>query len=63
MCEVSFGHEMVGLGDPFNIFAVDANGDAHNHLLRSLSYSSIDSEEIGSFKGFEAKAENFQRLE
>jgi hypothetical protein len=53
---------VVGLSDPFNILAVDASGNAHNHLLRSLSYSSTDSEKIGLFKGLEAKAEKFPEI-
>jgi len=48
---------MVGLDDPLDIFAVNADGDTHDHLLRSLSYSTIDSEEIRSFEGFETEAE------
>jgi hypothetical protein len=48
---------MVGLDDPLNIISVNANGDTHDHLLRSFSYSTIDSEVIGSFESFKTEAE------
>src|SRR5258705_171432 len=57
MSKVSLRHEMVGLDDPLNIISVNANGDTHDHLLRSFSYSTIDSEEIGSFESFKTEAE------
>jgi len=59
MSKVSLRHEMIGPDDPFDIFAMNANGDTHDHVLRSLSYSTIDSEKIRPFEGFKAKAEIF----
>ena len=59
MSKVSLRHEMVGLDNPFDIFAMNTNSDTHDHLLRSLSYSTIDSEQIGSFEGFETEAKIF----
>jgi hypothetical protein len=49
MSKVSLGHEVVSLGDAFDIFAINANGDI-DHVLRSPSYSTIDSEQIRSFE-------------
>ena len=46
MSKVSLGHEMIGIDDTFDVFAMNANGDTHDHVLRSLSYSTIDSEQI-----------------
>jgi hypothetical protein len=56
MSKVSFGHEMVGFGDPFDISSVNANSDTHDHVLGSLSYSTVDSQQIRSLEGFETKA-------
>jgi hypothetical protein len=46
MGKVTLGHEVVGFDNPFDILAMDANSDTHDHLLRSLGYSTIDSEQI-----------------
>ena len=55
--KVSLRHEMVGLDDPLNIISVNANGNTHDHLLGSFSYSTVDSEEMGSFERFKTEAE------
>lgn len=52
-------HEVVCLNNPFNILAMDANSDAHDHLLRSLSYLTIDSEQVGSFESLKPKLQFF----
>ena len=60
MRKVTLRHEVVGLDNPFDILAMDANSDTHDHLLRPLSYSTIDSEQIGSLEGFETEAAIFR---
>ena len=53
--EVSFRHEVVGLKCSINIASVDTNSDTHKHVLRSFSYSAIDSEKVRTFESLETE--------
>ena len=35
---------------------MDADGDTHKHVLRTLGNTTIDTEEVGSFQRLETKA-------
>jgi hypothetical protein len=54
--EKALGHEMVRFEDAFDVVAVDANGNTHDHVLWSFGDFAIAAEEVGAFKGFEAEA-------
>ena len=57
MGEVTFGHEVVGLDSAINVVLVDANGDSHEHVLRSLCCPSVDLEQVRTLEGLESKAD------
>jgi hypothetical protein len=46
MSEITLRHEIVCLDDTINVISVDADGDAHNHMLWSFSYTTIDAKEV-----------------
>lgn len=54
--EVSLGHEVVGLDGLLPVFAVDSTGDSHQHVLRSLSNSSVDSQQVTPLERLETEA-------
>ena len=56
MGEVAVRHEVVGLEDALDVVAVDAHRDAHDHVLRALSDTAVDAEEVGALERFEAEA-------
>lgn len=57
MSEVPLGHQVVGLNCTLDVIAVDPTSNAHNHVLRTLSSTTINFEEIGPLEGFEAEAD------
>jgi hypothetical protein len=48
-------HEVVRLDDLLDIIAVDADGNTHEQVLRSLGDLAIDAEQVGPLEGLEAK--------
>ena len=56
MREVAFGHEVVGLNDAIYVVAMNADCHSHDHVLRTLSDATVDSEEVGPFESLETKA-------
>lgn len=46
MGEITLRHEIVCLSDTLDVISVDADGDAHDHMLWSLSYTTIDAKEV-----------------
>lgn len=46
MCEVLFGHQVVCLEDALYIRTVDADSDAHDHVLGSFGHAVVDTEEV-----------------
>ncbi len=55
MRKVTLRHQVVCLDDAVDVSAMNTDGDTHNHVLRSLSNSTIDSEKVRTFEGFEAE--------
>ena len=51
MGEVPFRHEIVSLKDALDVRAVNANDDAHDHVLCALGNAAVDAEKIRSFEG------------
>jgi hypothetical protein len=47
MREVPLGHEVVCFKYTIDIFSMDTNGDAHDHVLRAFSDTIVDAEEVG----------------
>ena len=44
-------HVVVGLLDPLEVVVVDANGNAHDHVLRALHDLVVDPEEVAALEG------------
>ena len=55
MCKIFVRHQIVCLNGALDIFTMNANGDAHDHLLRSFGNLSVDAKKVGSFQRLEAK--------
>jgi hypothetical protein len=53
--EVALRHEVVGLENSVDVFAVYSDGDAHEHVLRTLSNFAVDAKEVRAFQRFEAE--------
>ena len=49
MGEVLFGHQIVGLEGAFDVCAVYANSNAHDHVLWAFSDTAVDTEEVRTF--------------
>lgn len=56
MGEVPLAHQVVRLDTLFDVGAVDTDGNSHEHVLRSLGDSSVDSKQVRSLEGFETEA-------
>jgi hypothetical protein len=56
MCEVAFGHEMICGEDSVDICTMDTDSDAHDHVLWSISDTTVDLEQIRSLESFKAEA-------
>jgi hypothetical protein len=46
----------IRFNDAVEIATMNADGDAHEHLLRTLCNTTVDPQKIGSFQGLEAEA-------
>ena len=55
--EAAFGCEVVGFGGAVDARVVDADGDAHKHVLRTFGEAVVDAEEVGGLEGFETEAQ------
>lgn len=53
--EEALRHELVRLDRGVDVGLVDADGDAHVHLLRALPDCAADLEEVGALEGLEAE--------
>lgn len=53
--KVLFTHKVVGFDGRVNVFPVDSQADTHEHVLRTLDDTLINSHQVGTFKGLEAK--------
>lgn len=53
MDEPLLGHEVVGLDGLVNVSAMDADGNSHQHVLRSLDRAAVDLEQVGLLQGLE----------
>ena len=53
--EVSLRHIVVRLNCAFDVVAVNADSDAHEHVLRPFSDLAIETKEIRAFEGLEAE--------
>ena len=58
--EVAHGKEVVRLNDTLNVVSVNADADAHEHVLRTFGNVSIQLEEITLFERFESKIVEFK---
>jgi hypothetical protein len=59
--EISLGHKVVSLEDAVNVRAVDADCNAHDHVLWAFGDTAIDVEEVGAFKCFETEAKDIRQ--
>ena len=55
MDEVTLGHEIVCLDGTLDVVPVDADGDAHEHVLWALGNLAIDAEEVRALESLEAE--------
>ena len=55
MSEPPVTHQIIGQDSRVNILHVNAHRDPHQHLLRALSYLSIDLEEVGPLQSLVAE--------
>lgn len=55
-CYSPFAHEVVGFDRTIDVFTMDTHSNAHQHVLRTLSYASINTEKIGSLESLESEA-------
>lgn len=62
MCEITLGHEVVGLEHALDVGAMNANRDAHYHVLRAFGDATVDAEEIRSLESFESEAKTKVRF-
>jgi hypothetical protein len=62
MCEVAFGHEVVGFDDAIKVRTVNAYCDTHNHMLWAFGHTAIDAQEARALECFETKAAQFQSV-
>ena len=53
--EVALRHELVRLNGSINVVLVNPNSDTHVHLLRALTNSTVDFEQVRALKGFETE--------
>ena len=53
--EILFGHQIIGLQCRLNVFFVDAQRYAHQHLLRTLNDLAVGAQQVGAFEGLESK--------
>lgn len=49
-------HEIISFDDLINSAFVNCNGDAHEHMLRTLNRSSSYIMEVGSLQGLDCEA-------
>lgn len=56
MGEVTLRHKVIGLDDTLEVGAVNTDSDTHDHMLRALGNTSVETEEVGPLEGFETKA-------
>jgi hypothetical protein len=56
MSEASLGHEVISLKGAIDISTMNADGYPHDHVLRTLCDTTIDSQEVGSLQSLEAEA-------
>lgn len=62
MCKVAFGHEVICFEHAFNVRTVDADGDTHDHVLRTLSDAAVEAEKVRPLKSFKPKARKQDEL-
>ena len=55
MREPAFAHQVISFNDRRNVIFVDADGDAHQHLLRPFDDFAIHFEEIRALKRLKAE--------
>ncbi len=55
MREEALRHQVVGLKCTVDVTTVNTNGDAHEHVLRSLGDFPVDFQKVGTFERFEPK--------
>ena len=58
MSEKFFTHHVVCFDGGIDIFAVNADGHAHEHVLRTFNDFSVDLEQVASLEGLEAEVLN-----
>lgn len=46
----ALGQEVVGVHGSVHVLLVDADGHAHEHVLRALHYGPVDAQEVGSLQ-------------
>ncbi len=51
--EEALRHQVVSLKCTVNVTTVNANGDTHKHVLRSLGDFAVDFQKVGTFERFE----------
>ena len=55
MSEQFFRHHVIRLYGSIDVIAMDADGDPHQHVLRTLNNLAINFQQVASLKGFETK--------
>lgn len=55
MREVLAGHQVISLHNLLDVIIVNANGDPHDHMLRSLCNFAIQAKEVRSLQSLEAE--------
>ncbi len=51
----ALAHQVVGFDGRVNVFAVNADGYAHEEVLRTFHHLAVHTHEVGAFEGFEAE--------
>ena len=51
-----FAHEVVGFDRAVNVFAMNAYRHTHQHVLRTLSYATINTKQVRSLQSLESEA-------
>ena len=53
--EPALGHQVVGLDRTLDVILVDADGDAHQHLLRAFGHFAVELEQVGALERLESE--------